>query len=126
MRNRERAARGLVFIGSFILFAPAAVLDFADSPMLSRAVGTANLKPFLEGSLRAFWHLLSWHWVVIGVVALVVSHGGTKLRKFVVLLCGLLVLMDSIGTIIAVGLFFGNEMLSVAALAFVTAAVLFE
>ncbi|SRR5712692_8723302 len=126
MRNRERAARGLVFIGSFILFAQAALRDFTDYPFLSRALGTANLRPFQEGSLRALWLLLSWHWFVIGVVALGVSYGGMKLRRFVVLLCGLLALMDAIGTTIAVGLFLGNEMLSVAALALLSAAVLFD
>ncbi|HEV1995205.1 MAG TPA: hypothetical protein VGR03_12825 [Candidatus Acidoferrum sp.] len=126
MKNRERIARGLVVIGSLSLFAPAALRDFTGYPMLSRALGTVNPRPFLEGSSRAFWHLLSWHWVVIGVLALVVSYGGTKLRKFAVLLCGLLAFMDAIGTIIAVGLFLGNELLILAALAFLAAAVLFE
>ncbi len=126
MKNRERTARGLVVIASLILFASAALHDFTGYPMLSRALATANLKPFLQGSFRAFWLLVAWHWIAIGVIALVVSYRGTKLRRFVVLMCGLLPLVDAIGTIIAVGLFFGNATLSLAALALLAAAVLFE
>ncbi len=91
-----------------------------------RALGTANLKRFLEGSFRAFWLLVSWHWVAIGVIVLVVSYVVTKLRKFVVLMCGLLILVDAIGTIIAVEFFFGNEMLSLAGLALLSAVAFFE
>ncbi len=126
MKNRERAARGLVVIGSLILFAAAALHDFTGYPGLSRALSTANLRPFLEGSFKAFWLLMSWHWIAIGVIALVVCYGGARSRKLVLLLCGLLPLVDGIGTSITVGWFFGNEMLSLAGLTIIAAAALFE
>ncbi|MDE2135106.1 MAG: hypothetical protein KGM97_07355 [Alphaproteobacteria bacterium] len=126
MKTRERAAQGLVVIGSLILVAAAALHDVTGYPGLVRALSAANLRPFLEGSFKAFWLLMSWHWIAIGVIALVVSYGGARSRKLVLLLCGLLPLVDGIGTSIAVGWFFGNEMLSLAGLVIVAAAALFE
>jgi hypothetical protein len=126
MKNRERTARGLVILGSLLLFAAAALHGFAGYPFLSRALSTVNLNSFLQGGLRALWLLVSWHWVAVGVIALVLCFGGATQRKPLLLICGLLVLVDAIGVFIGVGFFLGDETLGVAGLAFLLAAALFE
>jgi hypothetical protein len=126
MNNRERIARGLVVIGSLILFASAALHGFAGYPVLSRGLATANLKPFLGGGVKAFWLLGSWHWTALGVIALAVAFRGTALRRFLILMCGLVVLVDAVGTVVAVGFFPGNELLSLGGLAILSGAALLE
>jgi hypothetical protein len=125
MQNRERIARGLVISGSLILFATAALHGFLGYPALSRALSGTNLRPFLNSGVRALWLLVSWHWVAVGVVASVVAFRGRKARRLVLLICGLFGLVDAIGVFVAVGLFVGDEMLTLAGLTIMCGAMLF-
>jgi CHASE2 domain-containing sensor protein len=125
MPSRERTAQGLVISGSLILFATAALHGFAGYPALSRALSGTNLRPFLGRGLRALWLLVAWHWVAVGIVASVVAFRGRSARRLVLLLCGLFAWVDAIGVFVAVGLFVGNEMLTLAGLAIMCGALLF-
>lgn len=124
MQKRERTARGFVILGSFILFATAALHGFAGYPALSRALSTANLGPFLNSGLRALWLLVSWHWLAFGVVAVVVAFKGRTAWRFVLLTCGLVGLVDAIGLLVAVGFFVGDLMMGLSGLVIICGAIL--
>lgn len=59
---------------------------------------------------------LAWHWIVIAVVALLAGLSQTRLRKPLVLFCGLAVLFEAGAGAAIMGFFIGNEMICAAAL----------
>jgi hypothetical protein len=125
MRNRERIAQALVILGSLILFVSAPLHGFGGFRAVFSVLGGGNIPPHVMGALKVVWLMVSWHWVAIGAIALVVSFARTAPRRAVVLLCGLVTLLDAVGGFVAVGPFIGDELLSVAAVAILAGVVLF-
>ncbi len=115
MSGRNKAARILVAMGSIVLFASAAVHSLAAYPRLSSALGASNLNVRLQDPLRAVFLLVGWDWIVIAIVALLAAFTETKLRKILVLFCGVAVLVETALTLAFIGVFLGNEMIGSAA-----------
>ncbi len=126
MNGRNKAARILVALGGIILFASAAVHSVAYCKKLSPALSASNLSAPLQATLRAVFLLIGWDWIVIAVVALLAAFTETKLRKILVLLCGVAVLVQTGLTLAFIGVFLGNEMIASAALLIICGGVLFQ
>ena len=126
MSWRKRPARILVAMGSIVLFASAALHSLAAYPRLSTALGASNLNVHLQEPLRAVFLLVGWDWIVIAIVALLAAFTETKLRKILVLFCGVAVLAETALTLAFIGVFVGNEMIGSAALLLIVGGLLIQ
>lgn len=126
MDKRNRVAKILVALGSLVLFASTAVHSLAAYPKLSRALSASNLSVPLQSALRAVFLLAGWDWVVIAVVALLAAFTETKLRRALVLICGVAVLFETGLTLAFIGVFLGNELIGSAALLILCGGLLFR
>jgi hypothetical protein len=126
MNGRNKAASILVALGSMVLFASAAVHSVAYHKNLSPALSASNLSAPLQAALRAVFLLVGWDWIVIAVVALLAAFTETKLRKILVLICGVAVLAQTGLTLAFIGVFLGNEMIGSATLLIICGGLLFQ
>jgi hypothetical protein len=125
MRGRKRIAQALVVVGSLALFVVGAVHAIAAYPEISSALATTNLAAAIISALKLAWLFASWHWITLGIIALVVAFGKAAPRRVLLLLCGLVVLLDAVLAYAKVGAFIGDELLTVAAVALLAGAALF-
>lgn len=125
MNVRNKVARILVALGAIVLFAITAVHS-AYYAKLSPALSASNLSTPLQAGLRAVFLLVGWDWIVIAVVALLAAFTETKLRKVLVLFCGVAVLFETGLTLAIMGVFLGNEMIGSAALLIICGGLLFQ
>jgi len=125
MRTRTRIAQALIVLGSLVLFVVGAVHGFAGYPQISGALAGTAIPGKIIGGLKLVWLLASWHWITLGIVALVLSLSKAALRRALLLLCGFIVLVDAALAFAAVGPFIGDELLTVAAIALLAGAALF-
>jgi hypothetical protein len=126
MSARNKAARILVALGSVVLFASAALHSLAAYPELSTALRASNLAARLQGPLRAVFLLAGWDWIVIAIAALLAAFTETKLRKILVLFCGVAVLVETALTLAFIGVFLGNEMIGSAAVLLIIGGLLVQ
>lgn len=126
MNTRNKAARVFVVLGSLVLFASAALHTFAGFSALPQWLASSNLNPSLQAALRVVFFSLGWHWVLTAIVALLAGLTETKLRKMLVLLCGLAVLLEAAVGASMMGFFIGNELIGAAALLLVCSGLLFD
>jgi hypothetical protein len=125
MQTRKRIAQALVVLGSLVLFVVGAVHGFAGYPEISRALAGTAIPGKVIGGLKLVWLLASWHWITLGVIALVLAFSEAALRRALLLLCGFIVLVDAALAFAAVGPFIGDKLLTVAAVALLAGAALF-
>ena len=126
MSGRNKAARVFVILGSVVLFASAALHCFAGYSKVFQALTASNLNPGLQAAFRVVFLSLGWHWLLTAIVALLAGLTETRLRKKLVLLCGLVLLLEAgIGASV-MGFFIGNEMIGAAALLLVCGGLLFD
>ena len=76
--------------------------------------------------MRAVFLLVAWDWIVIAIVALLAAFTKTKLRKILVLFCGVAVLAETALTLAFIGVFVGNEMIGSAALLLIVGGLLIQ
>ncbi len=126
MSGRNEAARVFVILGSVVLFASAALHCFAGFSKVFQALTTSNLNPGLQAAFRVVFLSLGWHWLLTAIVALLAGVTETRLRKMLVLLCGLAVLLEAGVGASMMGFFIGNEMIGAAALLLVCGGLLFD
>ena len=126
MNGRNKAARVFVIVGSAALVASAALHCFAGYRKGFRALAMSNLDPGLKAGFRVVFLSLGWHWLVTAIVALSAGIIETRLRKTLVLFCGLAVLLEAGVGASMMGFFIGNEMIGAAALLLVCGGLLFE
>ena len=126
MNRRNKAARVFVVLGGVVLFASAALHCFAGFSNAFPALTASNLNPGLQAGLRVVFLALGWHWLVTAIVALLAGFTETRLRKTLVLLCGLAVLLEAGVGAGMMGFFIGNEMIGAAALLLVCGGLLFD
>jgi len=126
MNRRNKAARVFVILGGVVLFASAALHCFAGYSKVVPALTTSNLNPGLQAAFRVVFLSLGWHWLVTAIVALLAGVTETRLRKTLVLLCGLAVLLEAGVGASMMGVFIGNEMIGAAALLLVCGGLLFD
>jgi len=126
MSGRNKAARILVALGSIVLFASAALHSLAAYPKVLTALGASNLAADFQEPLRAVFLLVGWDWIVIAIVALLAAFTETKLRKILVLFCGVAVLVETALTLAFIGVFLGNEMIGSAAVLLIIGGLLVQ
>lgn len=126
MSGRNKAARAFVILGSVVLFASAALHFFGGYTQIFPLYAASNLSPRLKEAFRVVFLSLGWHWVVTAVVALLAGVTGTRLRKVLLLTCGLAVLMEAGVGVSMMGFFIGNELIGTAALLLVCGGLLFD
>jgi hypothetical protein len=126
MSGRNRAARAFVILGSVVLFASAALHFFGGYTQIFPLYATSNLSPRLKEAFQVVFLSLGWHWAVTAVVALLAGLTGTRLRKALVLICGLAVLIEAGVGAGMMGFFIGNELTGAAALLLVCGGMLFD
>jgi len=125
MQNRKRIAQALVALGSLVLFVGAALHGIAGYREVFGALRGTDVPPRLISVFKTVWLFVSWHWIAVGIFALIAAYARTSPRRTILLLCGLVPLVDAAGAYSAIGLFIGDELLAVAALAFLASAALF-
>lgn len=125
MNARNNAARVLVILGAFVLFA-AAALHFVAFSRVSPVLNASNLSPALKPAFRVIFLSIAWHWIVIAIVALIAGLSQTRLRRVLVLFCGLALLFEAAAGASMMGFFIGNEMIGAAALLLVCGGLLFD
>ena len=109
-----------------LLIARAALHCFAGYRKLaSPSLAASNLDPGLQAAFRVVFLSLGWHWFVTAIVALLAGITETRLRKTLVLFCGLAVLLEAGVGASMMGFFIGNEMIGAAALLLVCGGLLF-
>jgi hypothetical protein len=126
MSGRDKAARAFVILGSVVLFASAAFHFFGGYTQIFPLYAASNLSPRLKEAFRVVFLSLGWHWVVTAVVALLAGVTGTRLRKVLVLTCGLALLIEAGIGASMMGFFIGNELIGTAALLLVCGGTLFD
>ena len=126
MSGRNKAARACVILGSVVLFASAALHFFGGYTQVFPLYGASNLSPRLKVAFRVVFLSLGWHWAVTAVVALLAGITETRLRKVLVLTCGLAVLIEAGISASMMGFFIGNELIGTAALLLLCAGTLFD
>lgn len=126
MNGRSKAARVFVVLGSVVLLVSAAFHCFAGYKQGFPALTASNLNPDLQVAFRVIFLSVAWHWLVITIIALVTAFTQTRLRKVLVLICGLAVLLEAAVGATAMGLFIGNEMIGAAGLLIVCGGLLFD
>lgn len=126
MNRRDKAARILVILGGALLLASAGLHSVAAKTIAFPALASSNLAPGLQAGFRVAFLALAWHWIVIALIALVAGLAETRLQKFIVIFCGLSVLLEAIVGAIMMGLFIGNEMIGSAAILILIGGFVFE
>jgi hypothetical protein len=116
MITRRTVSRILVTLGCVVLLV-AAVVHFLVYPKFSApAVHASNLPVALQSIFEIAFLSMSWSWIVLALIVLVVTFGEARLAKPIALICGFAVLIQAVFTVPLVGFFMGNEMIGVASL----------
>jgi hypothetical protein len=126
MSGRNKAARVFVVLGCVVLFVSAALHIFGGYSQVFSMVAASNLSPVLKDAFRVVFLSLGWHWMLTAVLALLAGLSDTKLRKVVVLICGLAVLVEAGAGARMMGFFVGNEMIGTAAILLICGGLLFD
>lgn len=126
MNARNKAARILVALGALVLIAGALLHCIAAYPKVSTAVQASDLGAPLQGALRTVFLLVGWDWIVIAIIMLISAFTVTKLRKIIVLLCGLALLATAALMLVFLGWFAGTDIILASALMSFCGGLLFE
>jgi hypothetical protein len=113
-------------LGAVILFANAALHCVAGYKVGFPALSASNLDPGLQAGFRVVFLSLAWHWVITAVVALLAGLIETRLRKILVLFCGLAMLLEAAVGAAMMGVSIGTEVIGVGALLLVCSGLLFD
>lgn len=126
MNGRNKVARAFIILGCLVLFASAALHCVAGYKVGFPALNASNLDPRLQTGFRVVFLSLSWHWVLTAIIALLAGLAQPRLRKILVLFCGLAVLLEAVVGASMMGFFIGNEMIGTGALLLVCGGLLFD
>ncbi len=110
MNRRQVVAQSLVGLGSLILLLGAGLHLFAGYPLLAAALESSNLNLAFANAARAVFLLMGFAWITIAVVTLIAAFTQTRIRRILVLVCGLAVLAEIPIWVRLMGWFIGNEM----------------
>lgn len=126
MNSRNNVARIFVILGCLVLLASAGLHSLASKKIAFPALAASNLNPGLQAAFRVVFLGVAWHWIVIALIALIAGLSHTGLRRFLVVFCGLSVLVEAVAGAAMMGLFIGNEMIGGAAILIVIGGFLFD
>lgn len=125
MNDRNNAARILVALGAMVLIATALLHLSAYRKDLS-AVSASNLSAPLQGGVRSLYFENGWDYIVIAIIMLIGTFTVTKLRKIIVLFCGLALLVNMAVMLGFMGWFLGTDMALASALMILCGGLLFQ
>jgi hypothetical protein len=126
MNSRNKAARILTTMGSVVLFVTAILHFFAGYSTGFPALAGSNLNVGLQTAFRVVFLSVAWHWILLGIIALVATFRAAAARKALVLVCGLGVLIEAAGGAAIMGIFIGNQMIGAAGVLITIGGLLFE
>jgi hypothetical protein len=110
MRKRQIVAQALVGLGSLNVLAGAGLHLFAGYPLVTSALAASSLTALLANAMRAVFLMIGITWIAIAVVTLIAAFTQTRIRKTLVLFCGLSFLAAIPLWVGLMGWFLGNEM----------------
>src|ERR1700689_3047861 len=110
MSKRQIIAQSLVGLGSLNMLLGAGLHLYAGYPLLSAALAASNLTTLMANAARTVFLLIGLAWILIAVITLIAAFTQTRIRKVLVLLCGLSLLVWIPIWVRLMGWFVGNEM----------------
>lgn len=110
MNKRQIVAQLLVGLGSLNMLVGAGLHLFAGYPRVSAGLAASNLNGLLGNAMRAVFLMIGFTWITIAVVTLIAAFTQTRIRKPLVLFCGLSLLAEILIWVGLMGWFIGNEM----------------
>ena len=110
MNKRQIVAQLLVGLGSLNVLVGAGLHLLAGYPRLSVALAASNLSALLANAMRAVFLMIGFTWITIAVVTLIAAFTQTRIRRILVLFCGLSLLAQIPVWVELMGWFMGNEM----------------
>ena len=126
MITRRTLSRTLVTLGCVLLFAAAAMHCVAYQKFAAPSLHASNLPIVQQSVFEIAFLSMAWSWMVLAVIALVVTFGEARLGKSIALICGFAVLIQAIFTVPLVGFFIGNEMIGAASLLVIIGCFFFQ
>jgi hypothetical protein len=110
MRKRQNFAQFLVGLGSLTMLVGAGLHLTAGYHLASAALAASNLAPLLANAMRAVFLMIGISWILIAIITLIAAFTQTRIRKLLVLLCGLSLVAQIPLWVWLMGWFIGNEM----------------
>jgi hypothetical protein len=110
MSKRQILSQLLVGLGSLNTLVGAGLHLYAGYPLLSSALVASNLSGLLANATRAVFLTIGLAWITIAVVTLIAAFTQTRIRRILVLFCGLSLLAEIPIWVGLMGWFIGNEM----------------
>ncbi len=110
-RPGSRTAQYLVWLGSAVLLATAAFHATGWSDVAA-AADEAALSPFMSAAVKALWIYASYHWLFVAVLAAIAVAHASRLARIILAMSALLLAVDTVLLLIAVGPFIAEAMLA--------------
>jgi len=110
MNKRPTLALVLIGLGSLNVLVGAGLHWAGGYPLVSKALAGSNLSAPLANAMRAVFLMIGLTWVTIAIIAFIAAFYQTRIRKLLVLLCGLSLLAEVPIWVALMGWFIGNEM----------------
>lgn len=110
MIKRQFVAQLLVGLGCLNMLVGAGLHLFAGYPLISAGIAASNLSGPLSNATRAVFLMIGFTWITIAVITLIAAFTQTRIRKVLVLFCGLSLLAGIPIWVRLMGWFIGNEM----------------
>lgn len=126
MMTHRTLSRTLVTLGCIVLVVAAGIHCLVYQEFSAAAVHASNLPIALQSVFEVAFLSMAWSWIVLALIALVVTFGEARLGKPVTLICGFAVLIQAVFTVPILGFFIGNEMIGAASLLIVAGGFLFR
>ncbi len=110
MGKRQFVAKLLVGLGCLNMLVGAGLHLTAGYHLASTALAASNLAPLLANAMRAVFLMIGLYWITIAIVTLIAAFTQTRIRRILVLFCGLSLLAGIPIWVGLMGWFIGNEM----------------
>ena len=89
MNKRQIVAQLLVGLGSLNVLVGAGLHLLAGYPLVIAALAASNLNAIMAHAMRAVFLIIGFTWITIAVVTLIAAFTQTRIRRILVLFCGL-------------------------------------
>ena len=126
MITRRTVSRTLLTLGCVVLLVAAAMHCLAYVKFAAPAVHASNLPIAMQSVFEVAFLSMTWSWIVLALIVLVVTFGEARLSKPIALICGFAVMVQAVFTVPMIGLFIGNEMIGAASLLIIIGCFLFQ
>lgn len=110
MNKRPIVAQLLISLGSLNVLVGAGLHWAGGYPRVTAALAASNLDPLMANAMRSVFLMIAFTWITIAVIALIAAFTQTRIRRALVLFCGLSLLAEIPIWVALMGWFIGNEM----------------